>query len=69
LPDEVNIGKIVSNHCEKMGLIVRSIVHLNIMSPAFVLTRGNVDFVVDTLRQGIVGAMADLKSMGMPYRS
>jgi putrescine---pyruvate transaminase len=69
LPDEVNIGKIVSNHCEKMGLIVRSIVHLNIMSPAFVLTRDNVDFVVDTLRQGIVGAMADLKAMGVSYRS
>ena len=67
LPDEANIGKIVSNHCEKLGLIVRSIVHLNIMSPAFVLTRDDVDFVLQTLRQGITGAMTDLKSMGVDY--
>jgi hypothetical protein len=34
-----------------------------------VLTRDDVDFVVDTLRQGIVGAMGDLKAMGVSYRS
>ena len=67
LPDAVNVGKLVSNHCEKLGLIVRSIVHLNIMSPAFVLTRDNVDFVVDTLRQGIVSTMGELKAMGVTY--
>jgi putrescine---pyruvate transaminase len=65
LPDAVNVGKLVSNRCEAMGLIVRSIVHLNIMSPAFVLTKGDVDFVVDTLRQGIVQVMGDLKAQGI----
>ena len=63
-PDEINIGKRVSNRCEEMGLLVRSIVHLNIMSPAFVITRSQVDFVVDTLRSGIEATMADLRKEG-----
>lgn len=66
-PDEVNIGKLVSNRCEAMGLIVRSIVHLNIMSPAFVITRAQVDFVVDTLRKGIVATIDDLRRSGVPF--
>jgi putrescine---pyruvate transaminase len=64
-PEEVNVGKRVSNRCEEMGLIVRSIVHLNIMSPAFIITRAQVDFVVDTLRQGIEATMADLRREGV----
>lgn len=52
-PGKVNIGKLVSNQCEKLGLIVRPIGNLNIMSPALTLTREQVDFTVDTLRRGI----------------
>jgi adenosylmethionine-8-amino-7-oxononanoate aminotransferase len=66
-PEEVNIGKLVSNRCEKLGLIVRSIVHLNIMSPAFTITKQQVDFVVDTLRAGVVGVMDDLKGEGIAF--
>ena len=64
-PEELNIGKLVSNRCEALGLIVRSIVHLNIMSPAFILTHSDVDFVVETLRAGIVGVMDDLQRSGV----
>lgn len=52
-PDALNIGKLVSNKCEEKGLIVRPIVHLNIMSPAFIITRAEVDTIVDTLRNSI----------------
>ena len=38
LPDGVNIGKRISNHCEARGLIVRPLAHLNIMSPPLVMT-------------------------------
>lgn len=63
-PESLNIGKRVSNRCEQMGLIVRSIVHLNIMSPAFTLTRDQVDFIVDVLRKGIEATMDDLRREG-----
>ena len=65
LPEEINIGKRVSNRCEAMGLMVRTIAHLNIMSPAFVITRSEVDFVVDSLRSGIEATMADLRKEGV----
>lgn len=53
-PDEVVIGKRVANHAEKHGLIVRPIVHLNIMSPPLTITGEQVDFIVDTLRTSIL---------------
>jgi adenosylmethionine-8-amino-7-oxononanoate aminotransferase len=64
-PERLNIGKRVSNRCEELGLIVRSIVHLNVMSPAFTITRAQVDFIVDTLRQGIEATMSDLRREGL----
>lgn len=64
-PVALNIGKRVSNRCERMGLLIRSIVHLNIMSPGFTLTRSDVDFVVDTLRQGIVEVIDELRDEGI----
>jgi len=59
---EVNIGKRISNHAEDLGLIVRPIVDLNIMSPPLTMTRDDVDFVVATLRQAIELTMTDLRN-------
>ncbi len=62
---EVNIGKRISNHAEELGLIVRPIVDLNVMSPPLTMTRDDVDFVVATLREAIVRAMAELEREGI----
>lgn len=53
LPDEVDVGKRISNACEEMGLMVRPIGHLNVMSPPLVITRDDVDFVTQTLGKAI----------------
>ena len=53
LPDGINIGKRVANVCDEMGLMVRPILDLNVMSPPLVMTREQVDFVVETLDKGI----------------
>ena len=63
-PEELNIGKVVANACDELGLMVRPIVHLNIMSPPLVITRDEIDFVVATLRKGIAKVTADLKRDG-----
>jgi putrescine aminotransferase len=63
-PDEVNIGKRISNHAEKLGLIVRPIADLNVMSPPLTMTRDDVDLVVSCLRKAIEMTMADLQSEG-----
>lgn len=47
LPDGVN-SKRISDLCEAMGLIVRPLGHLNVMSPPLVITETEVDFVAET---------------------
>ena len=52
-PSQVDIGKKVSNECDALGLMVRPVENLNIMSPPLIITREDVDFIVATLRQAI----------------
>ena len=53
LPDGVNESKRISDAAEAMGLMVRPIGHLNVMSPPLTITKGQVDFVVETLERAI----------------
>ena len=46
----LDIGKMIADACQKKGLIVRPIGHLNIMSPPLTITKENVDFIVETLK-------------------
>lgn len=64
-PPEVNISKRISNHAEALGLIVRPIVDLNIMSPPLTMSRADVDFVVSTLRKAIELTVDDLRCEGL----
>ena len=59
--EEVNIGKRISNHAEDLGLIVRPIVDLNVLSPPLTMTKSDVDFIVATLRRAIELTMDDLR--------
>lgn len=63
-PDEVNIGKRISDHCERLGLIVRPLGALNVISPPLTLNKEEVDELVSLLRQGIEATLADLKAEG-----
>lgn len=54
LPDELRDSKRIADACERRGLIVRPIGHLNVMSPPLVITRDQVDFIVETLGAAIV---------------
>jgi len=53
LPDDLDVGKRISDACEKMGLMVRPIGHLNVMSPPLVITADDVDFIGETLEAAI----------------
>lgn len=65
-PEELDIGKVVSNHADARGLILRPVGNLNIMSPPLVLTREDVDFIVATLRESIVAAQEELQIVEEP---
>ena len=66
-PEEMDIGKQISNHADSKGLIVRPIVHLNVMSPPLTLTKVDIDFIVDTLRSSIEATLLDLVEQGYTY--
>ncbi|MDX5350421.1 MAG: aminotransferase class III-fold pyridoxal phosphate-dependent enzyme, partial [Paracoccaceae bacterium] len=53
LPDGVNESKRISDAAEAMGLLVRPMGHLNVMSPPLTITETQVDFVVETLERAI----------------
>jgi adenosylmethionine-8-amino-7-oxononanoate aminotransferase len=60
LPDELDVGKRISDRAEAMGLMVRPIGHLNVMSPPLTITEAQVDFVADTLAAAIRAVADDL---------
>jgi len=60
-PEELDIGKWISNRADDAGLIVRPIVNLNVMSPPLIISRSEVDFIVETLRASIVACIEDLR--------
>ena len=64
LPYEANESKRISDVCEGMGLMVRPIGHLNVMSPALVITESEIDFVVETLGKAITRVTDDLVREG-----
>ena len=64
LPDEVNESKRISNVAEAMGLMVRPIGHLNVMSPPLIITESDVDFIAETLEKAITRVTDDLVREG-----
>ncbi|WP_225029499.1 aminotransferase [Xinfangfangia pollutisoli] len=53
LPDAANESKRISNAAEEMGLLVRPLGHLNVMSPPLTLTEAQADQIAETLCRAI----------------
>jgi adenosylmethionine-8-amino-7-oxononanoate aminotransferase len=64
-PAEWNVGKRIFEKCQEKGLLARPMGHLIVMSPPLIVNRAQIDFAVETLRQGIVEVMDDLKREGL----
>jgi putrescine aminotransferase len=64
LPDGVNESKRISDTAEAMGMMVRPMGHLNVMSPPLVITEAQVDFVAETLEKAIRKVTDELVSEG-----
>ena len=63
--ESLDIGKRITKHCQKHGLIIRPLAHLNILSPPLTLTHGQIDEIVRILRLSIEAAMVDLEKEGI----
>ncbi|MGO4004126.1 aminotransferase [Pseudomonas fluorescens] len=64
-PDEVNIGERIHVRAQAKGLLVRPIMHLNVMSPPLIITHAQVDEIVETLRECILEAAEELTANGL----
>ncbi|GGB56118.1 hypothetical protein GCM10011505_41310 [Tistrella bauzanensis] len=50
----------VDRHCQRMGLLVRPVYNMCVMSPPLIITEAQIDRMVDILRAGIEQAMAEV---------
>ena len=65
LPDGANESKRISDIAESLGLIVRPLGHLNVMSPPLIITERDVDFIAETLEKAIRIVTDDLVREGV----
>ena len=56
---DYEIGNRIDRHCQALGLIVRPLVNMCVMSPPLTITREQIDEMVGILRKGIELAMRD----------
>ena len=62
---DYEIGNRIDAHCQKLGLLVRPIINKCVMSPPLIITRSQIDEMVDKLRRGIELALEDVKKEGL----
>lgn len=60
-----DVGKRIDAHCHELGLLVRPLINMCVMSPPLVITRDQVDDLVAILREGISRTMDDLRREGV----
>jgi len=58
---DYEIGNRIDKHCQALGLIVRPLVNMCVMSPPLTITREQIDEMIGILRKGIELAMHELK--------
>jgi len=57
---DAELGSRIDRHCQALGLIVRPLINMCVMSPPLTITRQQIDEMVSILRQGILLAMDDI---------
>jgi len=59
-----DIGSRIDRHCQELGLLVRSMGHMCVMSPPLTITCEQVDEMAAILRRAIERTMADVRGEG-----
>ena len=65
LAAEYDFGARIDRHCQRLGLIVRPIYSMCVMSPPLTITRDQIDELVSILRRGIELATDELRAEGI----
>jgi len=57
---DVELGSRIDKHCQALGLIVRPLINMCVLSPPLTISKPQIDEMVAILRQGILLAMEDI---------
>ena len=60
-----DVGKRIDAHCHELGLLVRPLINMCVMSPPLIITEAQIDDMVGILREGISRTMDDLRREGV----
>ncbi|MBA3448900.1 MAG: aminotransferase [Pseudaminobacter sp.] len=56
-----NVGQRIDAHCHELGLLVRPLINMCVMSPPLIISREQIDDMTAILREGISRTMDDLR--------
>ena len=59
------IGNRIDEESLKLGLIIRPLYHVCVLSPALIITKNQIDDLVEKLSQAITNAMKKVKAEGL----
>ncbi len=59
------IGVRIDRHCQALGLLVRPLINMCVMSPPLIITKAQIDELVTALRTGIERAMEEVRGEGL----
>jgi adenosylmethionine-8-amino-7-oxononanoate aminotransferase len=62
---DYEIGNRIDAHCQVLGLLVRPLINMCVMSPPIVISHGQIDQMIGILRQGIERTVEDLEREGV----
>jgi adenosylmethionine-8-amino-7-oxononanoate aminotransferase len=60
-----DVGRRIDQHCQQLGLLVRPLINMCVMSPPLIISEGQIDEMVAILREGISRTMDDLRREGV----
>lgn len=59
------IGARIDKHCQELGLIVRPLISMCVMSPPLIIEKDQIDDLIEKLREGIERAQAEIIAEGL----
>ena len=62
---DLEVGKRIDRHCQELGLLVRPLIHMCVMSPPLTISPDQIDDMASILRRGIELTMDDLTREGL----
>ena len=62
---DLEVGKRIDRHCQELGLLVRPLIHMCVMSPPLTISLEQIDDMASILRRGIELTMDDLTREGL----